>query len=73
MSTQLLRKQGAVQELQAERSALKSRLADMQTRATKAEQQLSQLKDVEDDIGDMYYEGSQIIYLNFITIKFYYI
>jgi hypothetical protein len=45
----------------------------MQTRATKAEQQLSQLKDVEDDIGDMYYEGSQIIYLNFITIKFYYI
>jgi septal ring factor EnvC (AmiA/AmiB activator) len=56
LSTQLLRKQGAVQELQSERSALKSRLTDMQSRAAKAEQQLMQLKDAEDE-GELYYEG----------------
>ena len=56
LSTQLLRKQGAVQELQSERSALKSRLSDMQNRAAKAEQQLLQLKDAEDE-GELYYDG----------------
>jgi len=57
LSTQLLKKQGAVQELQTERSALKARMTDLQNRSAKLEQQLEQLRDPEDDFNDYYYEG----------------
>jgi len=49
LSKQLLAKQTHVLELQAERSALKSRVADLQARCCKAEQQLATLRDLEDD------------------------
>ena len=49
--------QGAVQDLQTERSALKSRLLDAQNRSTRAEKALQQLQDPEDEYGD-YYESS---------------
>jgi hypothetical protein len=49
LSKQLLAKQSQVLELQAERSALKSRVADLQARCCKAEQQLATLRDLEDD------------------------
>ena len=49
--------QGAVQDLQTERSTLKSRLLDAQNRSTRAEKALQQLQDPEDEYGD-YYESS---------------
>eukprot|EP01032_Pedospumella_encystans_P010542 gene10542-12312_t len=65
LSKLLLKKQGAVLELQAERSALKSRLVDLQTRCSEAERQLAQSRDLEgglgfggdDEEGDGYEEG----------------
>ena len=49
---------GTVQELQTERSALKSRLLDAQSRYTRAEQALQQLQDPEDEYGDYYFDSS---------------
>ena len=49
---------GAVQELQTERSALKSRLLDAQTRYNRAEKALQQLQDPEDEYGDYYFDSS---------------
>eukprot|EP00598_Pedospumella_elongata_P001435 CAMPEP_0184975852 /NCGR_PEP_ID=MMETSP1098-20130426/6947_1 /TAXON_ID=89044 /ORGANISM="Spumella elongata, Strain CCAP 955/1" /LENGTH=855 /DNA_ID=CAMNT_0027498627 /DNA_START=54 /DNA_END=2621 /DNA_ORIENTATION=+ len=65
LSKLLLKKQGAVLELQAERSALKSRLVDLQTRCSEAERQLAQSRDLEgglgfggdDEEGDGYEDG----------------
>jgi len=53
LSKLLLKKQGAVLELQAERSALKSRLLDMQARCSAAEQQVAKLRDLEDGGDDL--------------------
>jgi chromosome segregation ATPase len=53
LTGQLLRKQGLAQELQAEKAALKSRVIDLQTRCSRAEQQLNSMMDAEaDDYGD---------------------
>jgi len=49
LSKQLLSKQSAVNELQAERSALKSRLHDLQARCAASEKQLAALRDLEED------------------------
>lgn len=49
LSKQLLSKQSAVNELQAERSALKSRLHDLQARCASSEKQLAALRDLEED------------------------
>ena len=58
LTRQLLNKQGTVLELQAERAALKSRVADLQTRNAKNELQLTALRDIEadeyDDNNDSY-------------------
>jgi hypothetical protein len=60
VSKQLLRKQGQVVELQAERSALKSRIQDLQTRCLNAERQLAATRDIEDD--DYADEGEDVSY-----------
>ena len=49
LTQQLLKKQGVVLDLQAERAALKSRNQDLQARCSKVEQQLAALRDVDDD------------------------
>lgn len=49
LSKQLLGKQSAVNDLQAERSALKSRVLDLQARCANAERQLSSMRDLEED------------------------
>jgi hypothetical protein len=56
LTRQLLNKQGTVLELQAERSALKSRVADLQTKIAKNEIQLTALRDIEAD--DDYYDDN---------------
>ena len=52
LTKQLLKKQGTLLDLQAERAALKSRNQDLQARCSKAEQQLALFRqDLEDDEG----------------------
>lgn len=54
LSKQLLHKQSTINEIQAERSALQSRVYDLQARCTNAEKQLASLReaDEEENIGD---------------------
>lgn len=49
LNKKLIKKQEQSSELQAERSALKSRILDYQKRCSSLEQQLSSIKDIEDD------------------------
>jgi hypothetical protein len=56
LSQLLLKKQGMVVELQAERSALKARCLDLQARCSKAEQSVSAMRDLEDGTGDDYHD-----------------
>ena len=51
LTKQLLKKQGVLLDVQAERAALKSRNQDLQARCSKAEQHLARLRDLEDDEG----------------------
>lgn len=54
LSKLLLKKQNDLLELQAEKSTLKSKIADLNQRCTSAEQQLAQLRDLEEDAEDFY-------------------
>eukprot|EP01038_Epipyxis_sp_PR26KG_P014311 gene14311-19195_t len=59
LSKILLKKQALVLELQSERSALKSRVNDLQNRCTIAEQKLESTKDLEGDFDLVSIHGEQ--------------
>ena len=67
LTRQLLNKQGTVLELQAERSALKSRVADLQTKIAENELQLTALRDIEAD--DDYYDDNNSSNSNYNTYE----